>query len=124
LREQCTDTGTGCNVLAIPHNLNLAGELMFRDPETQQELDDRLFFEPLVELIQHKGASEWRFDRSRGIGLDTEDELCDFEQILSDNLGMLGTVNGIVRTDRAEEIVIENFARRNMVRNVYKGGLA
>ena len=124
LREQCIDTDTGCDVLAIPHNSNLSGGLMFRDPLTQQELDDRLFFEPLVELIQHKGASECRFDRFRGIGLDTEDELCDFEQIPGDNLGMLGTVNGIVRTVRAEETVIEDFARRNMVRNVYKDGLA
>ena len=61
---------------------------------------------------------------SRGIGLDTEDELCDFEQIPGDNLGMLGTVNGVVRTERAKETAIEDFARRNMVRNVYKDGLA
>ena len=124
LREQCTDTDTDCDVMAIPHNSNLSGGLMFRDPESPQELENRLFFEPLVELMQHKGSSECRFDRLRGIGLDTEDELCDFEQIPGDNLGMLGTVNGVVRTERAKETAIENFARRNMVRNVYKDGLA
>ena len=124
LREQCTDTDTGCDVMAIPHNSNLSGGLMFRDPESSQELENRLFFEPLVELMQHKGSSECRFDRLRGIGLDTEDELCDFEQIPGDNLGMLGTVNGVVRTERAKETAIEDFARRNMVRNVYKDGLA
>lgn len=124
LRSQCTDAGNGCDVIAIPHNPNLAGGLMFRDPESPQELNDRLYFEPLVELVQHKGASECRFDRLRGIGLDTEDELCSFEQVPADNLAMLGTVNGIVRTERANEIPIEDFHRRNMVRNIYKDGLA
>lgn len=123
LRQECIDAGTGCDVIAIPHNPNLSGGLMFRDPETPQELEDRLFFEPLVELIQHKGASECRFDRQRG-GLDTVDELCDFEQVPADNLAMLGTVNGEVYTDRTKEVPIDQFHRRNMVRNVYKDGLA
>ena len=30
---------------------------MFNDPQSDQELEDRLFFEPVVELVQHKGAS-------------------------------------------------------------------
>ena len=124
LRRECTDAHGRCDVLAIPHNSNLAGGLMFRDPQTPTELKDRLFFEPLVELVQHKGASECRYDRLLGIGLDTEDELCAFEQVPGDNLGMLGTVNGVVLTDRAELKSIEKFARRNMVRNVYKDGLA
>ncbi len=124
LRAQCTDTDSGCDVLAIPHNSNLAGGLMFRDPETPEELADRLFFEPLVELVQHKGASECRFDRVRGLGLHTEDELCSFEQVPADNLAMLGTVNGVVWDDRAVLMPMEEFHRRNMVRNVYKDGLA
>ena len=33
-----------------------------------------------------------------GRGLYTEDELCDYEQIDADNLNMMGTVNGVVRT--------------------------
>ena len=53
---------------------------MFRDPETPSEASERLYFEPVVEIVQHKGASECRFDRLAGRGLDTEDELCDFEQ--------------------------------------------
>ena len=124
LREQCLNTGTGCDVLTIPHNPNLAGGLMFRDPASQRELLDRALFEPVVELIQHKGASECRFDKARGVGLNTEDELCSFEQVPGDNLGMLGTVNGIVRTERAELKPLEQFHRRNMLRNVYKDGLA
>ena len=97
LREKCIDAGTGCDVLAIPHNPNLAGGLMFRDPETPDEATDRLFFEPIIELTQHKAASECRFDRLVGRGVDTEDELCDFEQVVADNLTMLGSVDGEVR---------------------------
>ncbi len=124
LRAQCIDAGDGCDVLAIPHNSNLAGGLMFRDPATAREADDRLFFEPLVELIQHKGASECRFDRLAGIGAGTEDELCNFEQVVADNLSMLGSVHGEVRTEKAAPVPIERFARRNMIRNVLEDGLA
>ena len=123
LRTQCTEAGTGCDVISIPHNSNLAGGLMFRDPRNEQELRDRLAFEPVVELVQHKGASECRYDRLAGVGLDTEDELCDFEQVVADNLSMLGSVNGIVRAPEAAPVPIERFERRNMVRNALKDGL-
>jgi hypothetical protein len=123
LRRRCTDLDTGCEVIAIPHNSNLSGGLMFRDPQSQQELEDRLFFEPVVEITQHKGASECRFDRLAGRGLLTEDELCDYEQVVADNLNMLGEVNGVVRTERASAIPLEQFATRNMVRNALKDGL-
>ena len=123
LREQCTETDTGCDVMTIAHNSNLAGGLMFRDPESATELADRLFFEPVVELIQHKGASECRFDKLAGIGLNTTDELCNFEQVVADNLSMLGSVHGEVRTDRARAVPMQDFAPRNMVRNALKAGL-
>ncbi len=124
LRDQCIDAGTGCDVLAIPHNPNLAGGLMFRDPETPAEATDRLRFEPVVELTQHKGSSECRFDRSVGRGVGTADELCGFEQVVADNLSMLGSVHGEVRTELAAPVPIDEFARRNMVRNVLQDGLA
>ena len=126
LREQCTDNPDkqGCDVMSIPHNPNLAGGLMFRDPRTTQEQEDRLFFEPVIELTQHKGASECRFDKLLGIGLDTTDELCNFEQVVADNLSMLGSVHGKVRTDRAAAVPMEEFEKRNMVRNALKAGVA
>lgn len=124
LREQCTDTDSGCDVLAIPHNSNLSRGLMFPDPANAAEAEDRLAFEPLVELVQHKAASECRFDRLAGRGLDTEDELCDFEQVVADNLSMLGTLHGEVQTDEAEPVPLAEFGRRNMVRNALKDGLA
>ena len=123
LDEQCIKSDSGCDVLAIPHNSNLSGGLMFPDPGSPQEARDRLFFEPVVELIQHKGASECRYDRLAGMGLATEDELCDFEQLVADNLSMLGSVHGEVRTERAAPVPIEAFGRRNMVRNALKDGL-
>jgi Protein of unknown function (DUF3604) len=124
LRKECIDAGTGCDVLAIPHNPNLSGGLMFRDPETSEEALDRIFFEPLVELVQHKAASECRFDRMFGRGVGTADELCTFEQVVTDNLTMLGSVHGKVRTESAAAVSVDEFARRNMVRNVLKDGLA
>lgn len=124
LRRECIDGEQGCDVISIPHNPNLSGGLMFPDPKNQQEIDDRRFFEPIVELVQHKGASECRFDRLERRGVGTEDELCDFEQVVADNLSMLGSVEGKVRTERAASVSVDNFAIRNMVRNVLKDGLA
>ncbi len=124
LRKECTDAGTGCDVISIPHNPNLSRGLMFPDPNNEREAADRTYFEPLVELVQHKAASECRFDRLAGRGVATEDELCDFEQVVADNLSMLGTVFGEVQTAEAQPVPIEEFGRRNMVRNALKDGLA
>ena len=123
LGKQCLDAGTGCDVLAIPHNPNLSGGLMFLDPASPQEARDRLRYEPLVELTQHKGSSECRFDRLAGVGAGTADELCDFEQLAADNLSMLGSINGKQRSARAAPVPIDAFAPRNMVRNALKDGL-
>jgi hypothetical protein len=124
LKQQCLDSENGCDVMAIPHNSNLGGGLMFPDPATIDETLNRRALEPLVELIQHKGASECRFDRLQGIGVDTEDELCDFEQIPSDNLHMLGSVEGKMRSEKGQAVNLSSFHRRNMMRNVLKDGLA
>ncbi len=124
LRAECTDADAGCDVMSIPHNSNLSGGLMFPDPLNEQQTQDRLFFEPVVELIQHKASSECRYDRLAGRGLDTEDEACDFEQVVSDNLSMLGTVFGEVQTEAAAAVPLVKFGRRNMVRNALKDGLA
>lgn len=124
LREQCLDGNEGCDVMSIPHNPNLSGGLMFPDPKSPQEALDRLVFEPVVELVQHKGASECRFDRLAGRGVATEDELCDFEQIKTDSLAMLGSVAGEVRTLEADPVGTDDYGRRNMMRNVLKDGTA
>lgn len=123
LREQCVDGEGNCDVLVIPHNPNLSGGLMFRDPLTPKETQERLFFEPVVEMTQHKGSSECRFDRLAGRGLATNDEQCTFEQYESDNLSAMGVLYGELRADTGGPVAIEDFGRRNMLRNVLKDGL-
>src|SRR5690606_17912001 len=57
LRRACLDAGTGCDVLAIPHNANLSDGSMFRLPPDLDADGARLraAMEPLVEIMQHKG---------------------------------------------------------------------
>lgn len=82
LDEQCRDGVEGCDVLAIPHNSNLSDGLMFWAVDGDGvELDaataaQRARYEPLVEIMQHKGSSECYFEA--GV---TADELCAFEQL-------------------------------------------
>lgn len=123
LDTQCLSRGDGCDVLAIPHNSNLAGGMMFPDPTTPKEALLRLKMEPVAEIVQHKGASECRYNRLLGAGVLTRDELCDFEQIDSDNLHMLGSVDGEMRSERGLAVPLEAFAERNLLRNVLKDGL-
>ena len=70
-----------CRALAIPHNSNYSWGFMFSDAndDGRAYLDEdwqrRAKLEPLVEITQHKGASECAF------GLGTSDEECGFEHI-------------------------------------------
>jgi len=91
LKTQCLDAGNGCDVLAIPHNSNLSGGLMFGNVEdaggtpliSAAEAATRAAMEPLVELTQHKGDSECK----PGVGQLTNDELCGFEKWNSEYIG-------------------------------------
>lgn len=122
LKEQCIDGDERCDVMTIPHNPNLSGGLMFPDPVSQEQAELRSELESLVELTQHKGSSECCFDRILGRGVDTTDEWCTFEQYKADNLAALGVIFGMeVGTDAAP---LDNYPRRNMVRNTLKAGLA
>jgi len=86
LRKHCLDTGSGCDALTIPHNANLSAGRMFEEetkdglPFTAAYAQERAFFEPLMEIYQHKGSSECVPGQTSG------DELCDFEVIPYDNL--------------------------------------
>ena len=80
LETDCLEAGTGCDALAIPHNSNVSGGLMFRTLRSDGgEVDagwarQRARLETLVEVTQHKGDSECRVG-SAG------DELCGFETL-------------------------------------------
>jgi len=92
LQSKCVDALPGCDVLTIPHNSNLSGGLMFESakitgPDDRGMRTDaaeaklRQRWEPLVEIMQHKGDSECER------GVDTEDELCSFENLPYDRFG-------------------------------------
>ncbi|NQZ98628.1 MAG: DUF3604 domain-containing protein [Myxococcales bacterium] len=86
LRRDCIDAGTGCDVLAIPHNPNLSNGQMFTveygDAETRAEQAEvaalRASMEPLAEMFQMKGDSECRNGMWNVLG--ATDELCDYEK--------------------------------------------
>jgi hypothetical protein len=86
LQHTCRDAGTGCDVLAIPHNSNESnGRTFFVEYPGAQTIDDeraqaqlRVATEPLVEIYQHKGDSECRNGLSGIVG--APDEQCDFEK--------------------------------------------
>ncbi|MCP3984212.1 MAG: DUF3604 domain-containing protein [bacterium] len=86
LRQQCNDSGSGCDAMAIPHNPNLSNGQLFsvwyRDlpPEEQRaQAQLRAGLEPIVEIVQMKGDSECR-NGSYGV-VGGPDELCEFEKI-------------------------------------------
>jgi hypothetical protein len=70
-----------CQALAIPHNSNYSWGFMFSRSNDDgaafiaEDWERRTRFEPLVEITQHKGASECAF------GIGTTDEECGFEKI-------------------------------------------
>ena len=86
LKAECKDAGTGCDVIAIPHNSNLGNGQMFslaydgeKDPARQKEIALlRSEIEPVVESFQEKGDSDCRNGLWNVLG--GSDELCNFEK--------------------------------------------
>lgn len=87
LDSQCNSADGECDSLVIPHNANLSAGKMYSgltdDGETMTADYARLrqAFEPLAEIMQHKGASECFYQA--GV---TQDELCAFEQLPVNNI--------------------------------------
>jgi hypothetical protein len=87
LARECLDAGTGCDVLAIPHNMNIGNGRMFSlnypGAWTRTAKADlaraRMRVEPIVEIMQHKGDSECRNGLPGVQG--GVDELCNFEKM-------------------------------------------
>ena len=85
LDRVCTEAGTGCEVLTIPHNPNASNGRLFEitwadEPleERRRQARQRARLERLVEMMQVKGESEC----ASGLwGVLGEDELCGFEKI-------------------------------------------
>ncbi len=86
LDAACIDAGTGCDVLAIPHNSNWSNGNLFALPEgglsddaLRAWAERRARLEPLVEVLQHKGDSECLGGFGSVVG--EPDELCGFEKL-------------------------------------------
>jgi len=86
LQRDCIEGTPGCDALTIPHNSNLSGPgLIFESARmtadakkrrvNREEARLRQRWEPLVEIMQHKGDSECL------LGGDTKDEACAFEKL-------------------------------------------
>ncbi|MFP8874132.1 MAG: DUF3604 domain-containing protein, partial [Myxococcota bacterium] len=84
LETGCRLGRPGCEVLAIPHNSNLSAGTMFQivndegEPLSAADARKRARNEPLVETMQHNGASECSIATSN-------DELCGFESLAYDS---------------------------------------
>ncbi len=81
LRDDCIDADTGCDVLSIAHNSNIAAGLYFETVQKDGSPFDASYaqlrrdLEPALEIFQHKGASECL------PGQLISDELCGFESL-------------------------------------------
>lgn len=84
LEDECSNGALGddnqqCDVVVIPHNSNISLGMMFQhnNPDgsamTRADAQRRQKYETLVEMMQHKGASECYG------GPNATDELCSFE---------------------------------------------
>jgi hypothetical protein len=129
LETECLNqvAGTGsCDVLAIPHNSNLSQGMIFETimpdgaPYNAQMAVRRAKFEPLIELMQHKGQSECLPGDS--------DELCNFELIpwghLAGNFTVPTTpkVEGTARYALTEGLRLKNTLGGNPFRYGFVGG--
>jgi hypothetical protein len=103
LEDDCLDQPGNCDFVAIPHNSNASGGLMFETangdgtPLTKAGAERRSTHETLLEIFQHKGSSECHPSSSN-------DELCGFEQLK--RLQLFGNASNNVTP------TAPNFARR------------
>ena len=124
LQRTCIEGTPGCEVLTIPHNSNLSGAagLMFQSagvrtdadanmPVDAEEARLRQRWEPLVEIMQHKGDSECLLQG------DTTDEACGFEKVPYNSFAGVASVAGIASTSDLAP------TRKGMVREALKKGL-
>ena len=92
--NECQTNKPGCDAISIPHNSNLSGGIMFEtarlentsipdDPVTKEEAKRRAHWNPLFEVMQHKGSSECDSRTPTWAA----DEYCDFEKLGYDSFG-------------------------------------
>ena len=126
LEKSCVKGMKGCDVLSIPHNSNISGDgLMFASakletaadkdlPVDVEEARRRQYYEPLIEIMQHKGDSECL------LGGDTVDEACGFEKLAYDSFAGVQRISSLNAGAGAPPAP----KRSAMVREALKKGLA
>ena len=131
LQRQCIDGTKGCDALTIPHNSNLSGPgLIFQSARLPldggaapavdaEEAGLRQRWEPLVEIMQHKGDSECL------LGGDTRDEACGFEKVPYNSFAGVGRVaeSNIGSAVPGQAGADLRPTRASMVREALKQGL-
>ncbi|MCP4904627.1 MAG: DUF3604 domain-containing protein [bacterium] len=82
----CTNAGSGCEALTIPHNPNVSNGRIFEISwkresrgEQRRQANIRARMDRVVEIMQVKGESECQNGMFGVVG--AEDELCDFEKL-------------------------------------------
>lgn len=107
LEKDCVADKPGCDAVVIPHNSNISGGLMFETarvanstvpagPVTAEEAARRARWNPLFEVMQHKGSSEC----DSRLPIWSEDEFCGFEKMGYDRFG--GKNTGALRFSEYE----------------------
>ena len=139
LQSTCRGAGSGCDVLAIPHNSNESNGNMFHVEypgattlaEQQAQAAFRASVEPLVEIYQHKGDSECMNGLSGVVG--QPDELCDFEKRrrapvpdCGDGVGNFGTITAgcVSRLDFVRNVLLAGLQQNEQLGvNPYRLGI-
>ena len=110
LENDCLDAPGNCDFVAIPHNSNVSGGLMFESkngdgsPLTKADAVRRAGHETLVEMFQHKGNSECQPSSS------PNDEFCGFEQLQRQQL--------FASTIKDQSVQSRNFVRNALMEGV------
>jgi len=137
LKQACIDSGTGCDVLSIPHNSNISNGRMFSvDYPGADSIDEerararlRARIEPLVEIMQHKGDSECRISMPGILG--GADEVCGFEKF--ENIRHISDAGELEEPDECWDFMADSLPKlgpgacmnhRNYIRYVLTEGLA
>ncbi|MEE3326868.1 MAG: DUF3604 domain-containing protein, partial [Myxococcota bacterium] len=126
LDKECLKMENGCDVLAIPHNSNVSGGLLFTttrsdgSPMSPEDALMRSRLETLVEVTQHKGDSECR--------PGAEDELCLYETLtyprMSDMAGVSIPPSELPPHIYAREVLGEGLVQMaDLGTNPFKFGL-
>ncbi|MEZ4331180.1 MAG: DUF3604 domain-containing protein [Myxococcota bacterium] len=132
LQKKCIEGVKGCDALTIPHNSNLSGPgLIFQSAKLPldggpapavdaKEAALRQRWEPLVEIMQHKGDSECL------LGGDTTDEACGFEKLPYNSFAGVGRIaaSGVDSAIPGQRDLDLRPNRQSMVREALKTGLA